>query len=58
MTVTKLPTTTLDHEPEGQAEDAHEHGIVLHQLEEHPVPLVAEDAEDDAVPVAPVRPKA
>lgn len=50
MTVTKLPTTPLDHEPAEQAEDAHEHGIVLQQTEPL-IPLVAEDAEDAAVPV-------
>lgn len=39
--------TPFDDEPDDRTEDAHEHGVVLHQLEPV-VPLLAEDGDEEA----------
>jgi len=38
-------TQTPDYEPEDTIEDAHEHGVVFHQVEDE-IPLLAEDGDD------------
>lgn len=43
---TEYPPVSLDGELEDATEDAHEHGVVLHQVEGL-LPLLAEDGDDE-----------
>lgn len=42
----RTPAERPDYEPEETTEDAHEHGVVLAQVEAE-IPLLAEDADED-----------